>query len=199
MNATNYHTSNNPGPRWGKFLIYVAIATAMAMLLLLNSCKTQQQLPVALNNKDSSHSEILISYRDTTIFIPADTTAWVHALAECDSLGNVKLTNLQKQFGRRSEATVSVKDNVIVARCIIDSMSIYLKMKETYKSEASVTEREIPIYIDVPAKLTWWQQFKVNFGGYALISWLVVIVLIIVIIILKIYGKVQYPLSFLKK
>lgn len=193
MKTAHYHTSNNPGPRWGKFFPYVALFAALGILCLLNSCKTTQPIPVVLNNKDSSHSETLITYRDTAIYIPADTTAWMQALAECDSLGNVKLTNLQKHFGRISEATVTVKDNVIVAKCIIDSMSIYLKLKETYKSDASVKEKEIPVYIEVPAKLTRFEKFKINYGGYALVSWIVVIILIIVFIALKIRGKFKLP------
>jgi|GEM_PF-2108568 len=201
MNS-NYHTSTSPGkgPFTDWMLYLLAIILVTLMISIFSGCitreKCMQRFPPEITNKDSSHSETIISYRDTSIFYPADTSAWVKAIAECDSLGNVRLTNLQKEFGRRSEAMVSIKDNVLTAKCKIDSMSIYLKLKETYEKNNSVAITTIKVPYPVEKQLTWWEQFKVAYGGYALISWLILIVLIIIMIIAKIYLKVQIP--FLK-
>lgn len=195
---TNYLQTSSPGrfPEMNTGLVLLAIIILGLVVFTVVSCKVPQQLPVTVNNKDSSHTEVKYVDRNVPVFIPADTSAWMQALIECDSMGIARLTDLQKQFGRKAEAALSIKKNVVRAKCIVDSQTVYLKVKDRYETNNSVKSTETLVPYPVEKQLTWWQQFKVNYGGYAIGSWIGLIVGIIVMVIIKIYLKVQIP--FLK-
>jgi len=63
-------------------------------VLLLASCVTQEKcnikFPPEIIIKDSVHTETVIKYKDTTIYVPGDTIRITDTI-ECDELGRVNM------------------------------------------------------------------------------------------------------------
>jgi len=97
--------------------------------------------------------------RDTVVRIRADSAS-LRALLECDSLGRVRVRELLslKASGRIPPPTLSIKDNVIHVQAKVDSMSIYLSMKDRVESrvrnDTSNSSKVTPVYVQRP-----WQKF----------------------------------------
>lgn len=102
--------------------------------------------------------------RDTIVYAPADQSM-IRALLECDSLGQVHLNRLlEYQSGERLKPPIlEVKDNVLTAKATIDSMAIYIKLKErdtkSYRQSTSVQTKIVEVN-----HLTWWQQLWIKTG-----------------------------------
>jgi hypothetical protein len=182
----------------------------LTLALSLYSCKPSRILcnqlypPPPADTTESVVTTIEeIILRDTS-FIPADTTAWVQALIECDSTGQALVKNLINKYGERSKITSSFKDNkakqlIASFNCQCDSAAIYseyrLRDTTTTTSQRIVEHHNIP----VPADLTWWEKFKIQYGGFAMGILLGYILFRVGWFVLKKYMNVQLPFTnFLK-
>jgi hypothetical protein len=104
--------------------------------------------------------------RDTVVTVKADSSL-IRALLECDSLGQVRLKELlDYQAGERLKPPdVDITDNVLTAKAQVDSMNIYLQLRDRYERHTitqTQTDKEI-IEVEVN-RLTWWQGLWVKLG-----------------------------------
>jgi hypothetical protein len=126
--------------------------------------------------------------------VKADTTIQIIEIV-CDSTGTASIKTSTTKKGNRSDLSTSLSNNVlsIKATCdkVVDSLQLVIKNTERHRNETSVNTVFVPKLVE--AKLTWWQKFKIRFGGFAF--------LIIAIYIgykgLKVYYKVNTPMGLL--
>lgn len=134
--------------------------------------------------------------KDSIIYVPKDTTIYLtdsagfKALLECDSLGKVRIKQIQDFYaGQFVKPEVIIKNNYVKVDCKVDSAEVYVAWKEKHQI---TTTRTDTIKIDRQNYLTGWQWFQVWCGRIG-IGLLLVIASVFVI---KTYTKLQIP--FLK-
>lgn len=95
--------------------------------------------------------------RDTVIRVQPDSSI-VQALIRCDSTGRARLEEIRTlKESARFQQTLTLKDNKLTAKAIVDSMGIYLTYKERHKEEQKVQVVETVIEKEVNI-LKWWQK-----------------------------------------
>ena len=95
--------------------------------------------------------------RDTVIQVQPDSSV-VEALIRCDSTGRARLEEIQTlRQSARVQQTLSLKDNRLTSKAVVDSMGIYLTYKNWYKEEQKVQTIETVIEKEVNI-LHWWQK-----------------------------------------
>ena len=128
-----------------------------ALILIAASCKTQA--PIARNDTITKTviQEVL---KDTTVYVY--DSAGFKALLECDSLGQVRVKQIQDFYaGQFIKPTVIVKDNYVTLDCKVDSAAIYV----TWKERNETTEQAVTIVkVDRVNYLTSWQHAQVWAG-----------------------------------
>ena len=105
--------------------------------------------------------------RDTVIQVQTDSSI-VQALIKCDSTGRARLEEIRiLKESARIQQTLSLKDNKLTAKAVVDSMGIYLTYKERYREEqkAKVVETVIEKEVNV---LKWWQKALMWMGALVL-------------------------------
>lgn len=92
-----------------------------------------EKFPPEIIIKDSVRTFEKIKYKDTTIWVPADSS-WLKALLKCDSTGNVYIAELAGyKAGKNVQAPkIVVRDNYIEVKCIVDSMAVYARMRDRF-------------------------------------------------------------------
>ena len=76
--------------------------------------------------------------RDTVIQVQPDSSV-VEALIRCDSTGRARLEEIQTlRQSARVQQTLSLKDNSLSSKAVVDSMGIYLTYKDRYREEQKV-------------------------------------------------------------
>lgn len=117
-------------PNLKRQLTTLTVALIGTIVLFLTGCKTNvpSHEKIYITKMDSILVKETIS--DTVIKIKADSSS-ILALLECDSLGKVRLREILslKASGRISPPMLRVKNNVMYVQAKIDTMSIYLSMK----------------------------------------------------------------------
>ena len=117
------------------------------------------------------------------VIVKADS-AMIRALIECDSLGQAHIRQLlEYQAGQRvNPPRVEIRDNVMTATSKVDSMAIYLALKDRYmEKDARRNHSEIRT-VEVN-RLNRWQWFwcrlgqilftvGIILGGYKLYKWI---------------------------
>lgn len=119
----------------------------IAVPVFLTGCITQQKcndrFPPVVSVKDSIVYKDSIVEREKLITIPADSS-WYEALLECDSLGQVKIKSLHTELGKRIEASIAIKNNVLIGKCVADSALIVATWNERHSTTNSTkTETKI--------------------------------------------------------
>ena len=95
--------------------------------------------------------------RDTVIQVQPDSSV-VEALIRCDSTGRARLEEIQTlRQSARVQQTLSLKDNRLTSKAVVDSMGIYLTYKDRYREEQKVQIIETVIEKEVNI-LHWWQK-----------------------------------------
>ena len=91
--------------------------------------------------KEVVRTEYIEKLRDTTVYIPADSS-YIRALLECDSLGNVMLKQFEElRLGKSVRPSVRIVDNYIEVDCTTeDSMAIYITFKDRFESSDRLVE-----------------------------------------------------------
>lgn len=100
--------------------------------------------------------------RDTVIEIGPDSSL-LRALVECDSLGRARLSVLldYEAGGRMGPPVVTMVDNVLTAKAVVDSFGIYAELKDRYEERWS-SERVVET-VEVN-RLTAWQKVRMRMG-----------------------------------
>ena len=127
------------------------------MAIALTSCGTQRLIKKCekcfslLDSTTLIKDSVHITFDTLThvIEVPADTSIQVIVI-ECDSSGKASIKSSTTTNGSRS--TINT-----------DSLQIVNKEINRLRSETNTVF--VPQLIE--KKLTWWQRFKINFGGYA--------------------------------
>lgn len=123
--------------------------------------------------------------RDTVVTVKADSSM-IRALLECDSLGQVRMRELvEYRAGERTKPPdLSIRDNVLTATAEIDSIGIYLQLRDSYETHISQAETLTIETVEVN-RLTWWQKLWVKAGQ--ILSGALVALIIFKIIKLKFF------------
>ena len=173
-------------------------------VMAITSCSTSRQIKkcekcFTLLDTTSSISikdSIVIVYDtvDYVYTVNADTTIQ-YLLIECDSTGTASIKTSEKKKGNRSDLSLQLKDNrlVAVSTCdkVVDSLQLVISNTERHRSETNNNFVKVPVLVE--AKLTWWQKIKIRFGGWAFL----IIALYIGYKGLKTYYKVNSPMGLL--
>jgi hypothetical protein len=155
-------------------------------------CFTLLDTTSSLSIKDSI--AIVYDTVDYVYTVNADTTIQ-YLLIECDTLGKASIKSSEKKKGIRSDLTLSLKDNrlVAVSTCdkVVDSLELVISNTQKFRSETTSNTVFVPNLVE--AKLTWWQKIKIRFGGWAFL----IIAIYITYKGLKSYYKVNTPMGLL--
>lgn len=101
--------------------------------------------------------------RDTVIQVQPDSSI-VHALIKCDSTGRARLDEIRTlKESARVQQIVSLKNNRLTTKAVVDSMEIYLTYKERHREDQKVQVVETVIEKEVNI-LKWWQKTLICFG-----------------------------------
>lgn len=130
---------------------------AIAGILALSGCRTKIQ-PVAIENRtDSIYIDKLVPYP-----MPADSAS-IRALMECDENGKVVLRWLDMANTKNVELMFALDSlGNVIANMRIPRDTLYLPSKEIY------VDRKVEVPVEVERKLSKWEQFKMDVGGWAI-------------------------------
>ncbi len=138
--------------------------------LIMSSCATRERcarlfppVPVQSTESTKERKETKEKAHDSTAYTPADS-AWLKALLECDSAGNVLLKQITDlQLGHHVKPGINVTGNVLTVNCKVDSMAVYLRWKDRF--ESSVTESKASkTYVFMKNYVTNGQVFQMYCG-----------------------------------
>lgn len=150
------------------------VLAPLMCLLVFCSCKTKY-VPVN-GQKDSVVVEKLVEVQ-----LPPDS-ATIQALLECDENGKVVLSWLDIVNSKNAQAQLTIDSlGNLLAKMKTQPDTVYLPSKEV------TVNKEVQVPYPVEKELTKWQQFRMDFGGWAIV--------IVVITILVVVGWMVYKLK----
>lgn len=146
----------------GLFAAWLCAAIAITALSLFGCGSKRIATEIRVTRTDSVR--VVETLRDTAVTVQADSSL-IRALIECDSLGQAHLRQLEEyRAGERlPPPRVDIDNNVLTATAHIDSMSIYLQLKDRYK-EAVQTDKRTVYKTEFVNRLTGWQRFWMRVG-----------------------------------
>lgn len=129
----------------------------LVCILGIISCRSRVQYVPVESNTDSIYIDRLIPYP-----LPADSAS-IRALMECDENGKVVLRWLDMANTKNVQLmfTIDSLGNVI-SNMKVPRDTIYLPSKEIY------VDRKIEVPVEIERKLSKWEQFKMDVGGWAI-------------------------------
>ena len=146
---------------------FILAAALAALLAILQGC-CPKFYPHTTENTERIVT-VTETVRDTVIQVRPDSSI-VQALIRCDSTGRARLEEIQTlRQSERFRQTISLQDNRLTSKAVIDSMGIYLTYKDRYREEQKVQTIETVIEKEVNI-LRWWQKALMWAGGIALLS-----------------------------
>lgn len=173
------------------------------LISALFSCSTSRQIKKCEKcfNKFSDTSVVIkdslsITFDTITYFVkvPADTSIQIIKIV-CDSTGKATIVNKNTTNGNRSVLTSSFKDNTLTiqATCLgyLDSIQTLNTTINKFKSE----QKTVFVPKVVEAKLSWWAKLKINYGGYAIVGWIILILFFIGRKFLKAWINANVPFT----
>ena len=133
------------------------------LAFLASSCRT---LKSSTHHRESK-TFLKETIRDTVVAIPADRSSFRAALG-VDQNGNTTIKEvLNTHVGKRAKAPqVQIKDQVLKVDCLCDSMSIYLKLKDTHITDML----KETVFVPTEKPLSAWQQVQLWLGRVLLIA-----------------------------
>lgn len=146
----------------------------LLMAVLVTACSPKVYPPQITEDIRESVVEKEVP-RDTVVVIRPDSTI-LSALVECNARGEARLLEIEQlRNSLRAQTTLSLENNRLEVKTIVDSMSIYLTLRDRFR-EAEKT-RTITVTETVETNvLHWWQEVLVRVGAVALVAvvlWLV--------------------------
>ena len=141
----------------------IKIYLLAVVAFLASSCRTLKS-PTRIRESKTFLKETI---RDTVVAIPADRSSFRAALG-VDQNGNTTIKEvLNAHVGKRARAPqVQIKDQVLKVDCLCDSMSIYLKLKDTHITDML----KETVFVPTEKPLTAWQQVQLWLGRVLLIG-----------------------------
>ena len=149
----------------------IVLAPLMCLLVFF-SCRTKY---VPMESKaDSVVVEKLVEVQ-----LPPDS-ATIQALLECDENGKVVLAWLDIANGKNAQAQLVIDSlGNLLAKMKTQPDTVYLPSKEV-----TVT-KEVKVPYPVEKELTKWQQFRMDFGGWAIGIVIITVLAVVVILVYK--------------
>ena len=133
----------------------LAAAALAALLAILQGC-CPKLYPHTTENTERIVT-VTETVRDTVIQVRPDSSI-VQALIKCDSTGRARLEEIQTlRQSERLRQTISLQNNRLTSKAVIDSMGIYLTYKDRYREEQNVQTIETVLEKEVNI-LRWWQK-----------------------------------------
>ena len=149
-------------PVWKRLLRKYLLVSTVLSVLFLPSCGTPRLLPSSTIQTDTLIIREVV--RDTSVVVQRDSSL-IRALVECDSLGQARIRELidikAGQHIKPPQLAIGPQ-NVLTVTALVDSFSVYMKLKDRYQ-EAVYKTVITPPPIEVN-RLTWWQQLWVAMG-----------------------------------
>ncbi len=133
------------------------IVLIMVGILFLSGCRTKIQSVAIESRTDSIYIDKLIPYP-----MPIDSAS-IRALMECDENGKVVLRWLDMANTKNVELMFALDSlGNVIANMRIPRDTLYLPSKEIY------VDRKVEVPVEVERKLSKWEQFKMDIGGWAI-------------------------------
>ena len=139
-------------------LIYGLIGLLVVVLFsLLTSCRVRIRYIPIENSTDSIYIDRLIPYP-----LPTDSAS-IRALMECDENGKVILRWLDIANSKNVELKFKIDSlGQVIANMKVKPDTLYLPSKEI------LVDRKIEGPVEIERKLSKWEQFKMDIGGWAI-------------------------------
>ena len=154
----------------GKVSRCITLAPFMCLFFVC-SCRTIKYVPV------ESYADSVVVEKLVEVQLPPDSVT-IRALLECDENGKVVLNWLDIANSKNAEAQLTIDSlGNLLAKMKTQKDTVYLPSKEV-----TVT-KEVKVPYPVDKELTRWQQFRMDFGGWAMC---IVVISILILIVYKI-------------
>lgn len=144
------------------------------MAVLVTACSPKVYPPQISENVRESIVEKEVP-RDTVVVIRPDSTI-LSALVECNARGEARLLEIEQlRNSLRAQTTLSLEDNRLEVKTVVDSMEIYLTLRDRFRETESTKTITITETVEVNV-LHWWQEVLVRIGVVALsaiVLWIV--------------------------
>lgn len=136
-----------------------AVLTAAA-ILAVPACSPRVVAPsLSVTEKDTVTETI----RDTVVVVRPDSTI-LSALVECNEVGEARLKEIrQLRNSARAVTSMGMRDNRIEVKTVVDSLKIYLALRERYR-ESVRTRTEKVVEIREVNVLNWRQKALIRTG-----------------------------------
>lgn len=145
------------------------------LIFVFCSCRSVKYVPV------ESKADSVVVEKLVEVQLPPDS-ATIRALLECDENGRIVLAWLDIANGKNAQAQLVIDSlGNLLAKMKTQPDTVYLPSKEV-----TVT-KEVQVPYPVEKELTRWQQFRLDFGGWA--------IGIVIITILVVVGWMIYKLK----
>ncbi|WP_279198092.1 hypothetical protein [Bacteroides finegoldii] len=129
----------------------------VCFLILFTGCRSRVQYVPVENETDSIYIDRLIPYP-----LPADSAS-IRALMECDENGKVILRWLDIANSKNVELQFKIDSlGQVIANMKVKPDTLYLSSKEI------LVDRKIEVPVEIERKLSKWEQFKMDVGGWAI-------------------------------
>jgi len=126
------------------------------LIFVFCSCRSVKYVPV------ESKADSVVVEKLVEVQLPPDS-ATIRALLECDENGKVVLAWLDIANSRNAQAQLTIDSlGNLLAKMRTRPDTVYLPSKEV-----TVT-KEVQVPYPVEKELTRWQQFRLDFGGWAI-------------------------------
>ena len=148
------------------------ISTMKYEIIFLTALAAASCCPKLYPHKTNNTERIVTvteTVRDTVIQVQPDSSI-VEALIRCDSTGRARLEEIQTlRQSARVQQTLSLKDNRLTSKAVVDSMGIYLTYKDRYREEQKVQTIETVIEKEINV-LHWRQKALMALGIILILS-----------------------------
>ncbi|PKP46807.1 MAG: hypothetical protein CVT94_13410 [Bacteroidetes bacterium HGW-Bacteroidetes-11] len=153
----------------------------IALLLIFTGCVSERRcnskFPPATASSDSTNSTANTYDSDSTFFTKrAGDSSWIKLYIECNEHGQALIRQVEgyKAGQKVGIPTVTITGNTLTAKCEVDSLEVYNRIKKAFKTEITYRDRKVKEtkYIN---QLTTSQRRQIT--GFWIISSLLIIIL----------------------
>ena len=121
-----------------------------AFVLLLSGCATEKRCadkyPPVTYSSDSTTKDNNSYERDSSFITKmAGDSSWIKLYIECNEHGQALIRQVEsyKAGQKVGVPDVSIKGNILTAKCEVDSLEVYNRIKKTFKSEITYRDRKV--------------------------------------------------------